>query len=133
MEAMIVVLIVLVVGWSLYLLVDAHRTHTATYALTPAEVQEEVSRLFQSKLWGRAAGPGMVNAKALRPKAPVFSIDWTPAPAGGTTVDIWVSEAWRNGLGMRAHPFFIWRKKRKLLRRLRAASSSVAAHRSGSG
>lgn len=122
MGALVGVLIVGLIIWSIYLLFDARRTYSASVGASGERVEALVTQTFTGRTWKVVGGQGRFNAKPmLKMHAPTFSIDWTESGSGNFNVEVWVSEFTSNGIGMIHHPFFIWRKKRKLMSRLAEA------------
>jgi hypothetical protein len=117
MGVVVVLVLVLFVGWMIFVQSHARKQSSFHTSQGRTAVQQAIDEVF-GQTWTRVKGPGHINVKPkLRAHAPTISIDVSPGGQGGSDVDIWRS-AWGSRYGVSAHAQLVWRKERQLANRL---------------
>jgi hypothetical protein len=113
----ILLIIIVIVGWRIFVQVAAHRQVSVALDISELEASQVTMAYFGS-LWNQVPGPGQLNFQPrLRANAPTISIDFEPDGVARCAVQVWTSGYFVRYFIM-AHAQLMWRKKRGLIRRL---------------
>ncbi|MDS0133212.1 MULTISPECIES: hypothetical protein [unclassified Amycolatopsis] len=125
MEVFWMLVVFAVLGWAIFVQVEARRHAVVEVAMSEQAAAEVVAACFNIT-WNRISGEGDLNFQPkLRVRAPVVSVAFTPDGASRCGVEIWTSR-FTTRYGMMHHAQLVWRKKRKITAEL-AKSLNTAA------
>lgn len=118
MEALtfIVVVLLALVGFSIYASGQAKTAAVISTDLSPAEARQRVQSAFGKILWKQVGGDGQMNFRRRMAKyeGPTLSVVVSPLGAG-STVEVWMS-AWTSILAIAVGGEFAWLQKRKVIK-----------------
>ncbi|MGW4210938.1 hypothetical protein ACWEIJ_23305 [Lentzea sp. NPDC004789] len=116
--------VVVVIGWNIFVQVRARTQLDVTTALSEQQAAALVAEHF-GVLWTREEGAGHLNFKPrLRKWPPTVSVSFTPNGTSQCGVSIWTSH-WTTRYGVMGHAQLAWRKEATLARKLSNASSAA--------
>ncbi|WP_410564528.1 hypothetical protein [Amycolatopsis sp. cmx-4-61] len=126
MEVFWVLVVLALIGWAIFVQVEARRHAVVEVPMSEQAAAEVVAACFNIT-WTRISGKGDLNFRPkLRVGAPVVSVAFDPDGATKCGVEIWTSQ-FSTRYGMMNHAQLAWRKKRKiaseLAKSLNAATS----------
>ena len=124
MEAFWVLVIIVIVGWNIFVQVRARSQTDVTATLSEQQAAQLVTEYF-GVMWTQVDGAGHLNFKPkLRKAPPTISVTFTTSGTAQCDVSIWTSH-WITRYGVMGHAQLAWRKEAGLARRLSGAAPAV--------